>query len=119
MAIDPSVSEWSNYFKCGLHVAHSYLKKIAPERFNNTPLVGAQIFCQSDIPTGGGLSSAFTCAAALATIRANMGKNFDISKKYLTRITAVAEHYVGVNNGGMDQAIFCLRGRRSCSIRRV
>lgn len=29
MAIDPSVSEWSNYFKCGLHVAHSYLKKIA------------------------------------------------------------------------------------------
>ena len=104
MAIDPSVSEWSNYFKCGLHVAHSYLKKIAPERFNNTPLVGAQIFCQSDIPTGGGLSSAFTCAAALATIRANMGKNFDISKKDLTRITAVAEHYVGVNNGGMDQA---------------
>nr|AAA34625.1 galactokinase-3 [Saccharomyces cerevisiae] len=84
MAIDPSVSEWSNYFKCGLHVAHSYLKKIAPERFNNTPLVGAQIFCQSDIPTGGGLSSAFTCAGRLATIRANMGKNFDISKKDLT-----------------------------------
>ncbi|CAI4330318.1 CQS_1a_G0008680.mRNA.1.CDS.1 [Saccharomyces cerevisiae] len=104
MAIDPSVSEWSNYFKCGLHVAHSYLKKIAPERFNNTPLVGAQVFCQSDVPTGGGLSSAFTCAVALATIRANMGKNFSISKKDLTRITVVAEHYVGVNNGGMDQA---------------
>ncbi|CAI4037899.1 hypothetical protein SMKI_04G2350 [Saccharomyces mikatae IFO 1815] len=104
VAIDPSVSEWSNYFKCGLHVAHSYLKTIAPERFNNTPLVGAQIFCQSEVPTGGGLSSAFTCAVAMATIRANMGKNFSISKSDLTRITAVAEHYVGVNNGGMDQA---------------
>ncbi|QID84210.1 transcriptional regulator gal3 [Saccharomyces pastorianus] len=106
ISIDPSVSDWSNYFKCGLHVAHSYLKEIAPEKFNGTPLIGAQVFCQSDVPTGGGLSSsaAFICAVALGTIRANMGVRFHVSKRDLTRITVVAEHYLGVNNGGMDQA---------------
>ncbi|CAI4260717.1 BAP_1a_G0002340.mRNA.1.CDS.1 [Saccharomyces cerevisiae] len=37
VVIDPSISDWSNYFKCGLRVAHSYLKEISPERFTNAP----------------------------------------------------------------------------------
>lgn len=104
--IDPSVSDWSNYFKCGLHVAHSFLKQIAPKRFTNAPLVGLEVLCQGNVPTGGGLSSsaAFICATALAVVRANMGAAYQMSKHDLTRITVVAEHYLGVNNGGMDQA---------------
>ncbi|EDO17449.1 hypothetical protein Kpol_1037p46 [Vanderwaltozyma polyspora DSM 70294] len=104
--IDPSVSDWSNYFKCGLHVAHEFLKSLSPEKFSNRPLVGMEIFCDGNVPTGGGLSSsaAFICATALAIIRANMGPKYVVSKQDLMRITVVAEHYVGVNNGGMDQA---------------
>ncbi|CAI4056292.1 hypothetical protein SUVZ_02G1340 [Saccharomyces uvarum] len=106
VTIDPSVSDWSNYFKCGLHVAHSYLKKLAPEKFANAPLAGLEVFCEGDVPTGSGLSSsaAFICAVALAVVRANMGPDYHMSKQDLMRITVVAEHYVGVNNGGMDQA---------------
>ncbi|CAI6483875.1 ANL_collapsed_G0002070.mRNA.1.CDS.1 [Saccharomyces cerevisiae] len=33
-----------------------------------------------------------------------MGPGYHMSKQNLMRITVVAEHYVGVNNGGMDQA---------------
>ncbi|CCD22881.1 galactokinase NDAI_0A07270 [Naumovozyma dairenensis CBS 421] len=105
VSIDPSISDWSNYFKCGLHVAQEFLKKIAP-KYENAPLTGLQIFCQGNVPTGSGLSSsaAFICATALAIIRANMGEEYKLSKHDLTKITVVAEHYVGVNNGGMDQA---------------
>lgn len=106
VTIDPSVSDWSNYFKCGLHVAVEFLKKIAPEKFEKAPVKGLQVYCQGDVPTGSGLSSsaAFICAVALAVIRVNMGPDYEVSKKDLTRITVVAEHLVGVNNGGMDQA---------------
>lgn len=106
VTIDPSISDWSNYFKCGLHVAHEFLKEIAPEKYTDAPLAGLQVYCQGNVPTGSGLSSsaAFICATALAIIRANMGPTYHVTKKDLTRITVVAEHYVGVNNGGMDQA---------------
>lgn len=106
VVIDPSISDWSNYFKCGLRVAHSYLKEISPERFTNAPLVGLEVFNEGNVPTGSGLSSsaAFICAVALAIVRANMGPDYHISKHDLMRITVVAEHFVGVNNGGMDQA---------------
>ncbi|CCE61498.1 hypothetical protein TPHA_0A04230 [Tetrapisispora phaffii CBS 4417] len=104
--IDASVSDWSNYFKCGLHVAHEYLKEKVPEKYANSPLTGLQVFCQGNVPTGSGLSSsaAFICAVALAVVRANLGKDYHMSKQDLMKITVVAEHYVGVNNGGMDQA---------------
>ena len=106
VAIDSSVSDWSNYFKCGLHVAHEFLKNLKPEQYGNAPLSGLQVFCQGNVPTGSGLSSsaAFICAVALAVVRANLGSEYRMSKQDLMRITVVAEHYVGVNNGGMDQA---------------
>nr|AAA34631.1 gal1 [Saccharomyces pastorianus] len=93
VTIDPSVSDWSNYFKCGLHVAHSFLKKLAPERFASAPLAGLQVFCEGDIPTGSGLSSsaAFICAVALAVVKANMGPGYHMSKQNLMRITVVAD----------------------------
>lgn len=104
--IDPSISDWSNYFKCGLYVAQLYLKEIYPEKFNIKPLKGMNVFCQGDVPVGSGLgsSSAIICAVTLGVISSNMGRDYQVPKADLLRITAVAEHYLGVNNGGMDQA---------------
>lgn len=106
ISIDPSVSDWSNYFKCGLLVAQEYLKETFPDKFETNPPVGLQVFVRGNVPTGGGLSSsaAFICAVALAVIRANTAADYKVSKQDLTRITVSAEHHVGVNNGGMDQA---------------
>lgn len=103
IVIDPSVSDWSNYFKCGLLVAQQFLL----DRYNFTgPISGLEIYVKGNIPTGGGLSSsaAFICAVSLAIIYSNVPAGTGISKTDLTKITAVAEHHVGVNNGGMDQA---------------
>ncbi|KAG0679336.1 galactokinase [Kluyveromyces marxianus] len=101
--IDPSVSDWSNYFKCGLLVAQEFLKK--KYKFEG-PIKGMEIYVKGNIPTGGGLSSsaAFICAVSLAVIYSNIPEGTPIVKDELTKITAVAEHHVGVNNGGMDQA---------------
>ncbi|SCU78064.1 LAFA_0A04720g1_1 [Lachancea sp. 'fantastica'] len=107
ISIDPSVSDWSNYFKCGLLVAQQYLRNRFSDTFSpGRTLSGLEVFVDGQVFTGGGLSSsaAFICAVALAVIRANAGPGFDIPKQELTQITAKAEHYVGVNNGGMDQA---------------
>ena len=116
--IDPSISDWSNYFKCGLYVAQLYLKEICPEKYNVQPLNGMDVFCQGDVPVGSGLgsSSAIICAVTLGIIRANMGHGYRIPKADLLRITSVAEHYLGVNNGGMDQAasIYGQRGHALC-----
>ncbi|GCE99670.1 galactokinase [Zygosaccharomyces mellis] len=101
IGIDPALSDWSNYFKCGLLVAQTLCQETGQPMKD----IGMQVFCQGTVPTGGGLSSsaAFICATALATIRAVKGPKYVISKQDLTRITADAEHYLGVNNGGMDQ----------------
>ncbi|CCH62833.1 hypothetical protein TBLA_0I01750 [Henningerozyma blattae CBS 6284] len=106
VTIDASISDWSNYFKCGLHVAHEFLKEIEPTKFGKAPLAGLEVYCQGNVPTGSGLSSsaAFICATALAIVRSNMPTSYKMTKQDLMRITVVAEHYVGVNNGGMDQA---------------
>ncbi|SCW04560.1 LAFE_0H16248g1_1 [Lachancea fermentati] len=106
ISIDPSVSDWSNYFKCGLLVAQKYLNEKFPERFEQCPLIGMNVFVSGNVPSGGGLSSssAFICSVALAVIRANTSKDYQIAKEDLTQITVKSEHYVGVNNGGMDQA---------------
>lgn len=106
VTIDASISDWSNYFKCGLHVAHQFLKENFADKFEKKPLTGMEIFCKGSVPTGSGLSSsaAFICATALAIVRANLGTSYKMSKQDLMRITVVAEHYLGVNNGGMDQA---------------
>ncbi|KAM3165317.1 Galactokinase [Lachancea thermotolerans] len=106
ISIDPSVSDWSNYFKCGLLVAQQHLKTQFPQKFQEAPLAGMEMYVSGNVPTGGGLSSsaAFICAVALAVIRSNTSSNYKVSKQVLTQITVKAEHYVGVNNGGMDQA---------------
>ncbi|CUM56212.1 unnamed protein product [Debaryomyces tyrocola] len=103
--IDKTNHTWGNYFKCGLIVAHKYIKDNFPESVDggSRPLKGLRLTFNGTVPTGGGLSSsaAFCVASTLAILRANGVTS--ISKADLTRITVVSEHYVGVNTGGMDQ----------------
>ena len=103
--IDKTNHTWGNYFKCGLIVAHKYIRDNFPESVDSgsKPLKGLRLTFNGTVPTGGGLSSsaAFCVASTLAILRANGVTS--ISKADLTRITVVSEHYVGVNTGGMDQ----------------
>ncbi|SGZ49598.1 CIC11C00000000287 [Sungouiella intermedia] len=96
---------WGNYFKCAAIVAHNFILEKYPEVLDHghKPLQGLKAIFDGNVPTGGGLSSsaAFCIAATLAVLRVN-GIS-EISKADLTRITVVSEHYVGLNNGGMDQ----------------
>ncbi|CAI5758936.1 unnamed protein product [Candida verbasci] len=96
--IDETFS-WANYFKCGLIVAQKYLI----EKNLLDGLKGMKITFDGNVPTGGGLSSsaAFCVTTALSILYAN-GLT-QIPKSDLTKITVVSEHYVGLNNGGMDQ----------------
>ncbi|KAK6202683.1 galactokinase [Scheffersomyces amazonensis] len=96
---------WASYFKCGLIVAHKYILENHAHLLDSgkKPLNGLKVAFDGTVPTGGGLSSsaAFCVASTLAILKANNVPQ--ISKKDLTRITVVCEHYVGVNTGGMDQ----------------
>lgn len=103
--IDLSKQSWGNYFKCAAIVAHKYILEKFPELLDGgkSPLKGLNALFDGNIPTGGGLSSsaAFCIAATLAILKVN--GIAEISKANLTKITVVSEHYVGLNNGGMDQ----------------
>lgn len=99
VSIDLSRQLWGNYFKCGLIVAHKYMLEKKPLK-----LKGFNVLFDGTVPTGGGLSSsaAFCIAATLACLKVNGFEK--ITKADLTEITVVCEHYVGLNNGGMDQS---------------
>lgn len=103
--IDLLRQAWGNYFKCAAIVAHKYILEKFPERLQSgkKPLKGLMALFDGQVPTGSGLSSsaAFCIASTLAILRVNGIQ--EITKADLTKITVVSEHYVGLNNGGMDQ----------------
>ncbi|KAK3110319.1 galactokinase [Teratosphaeriaceae sp. CCFEE 6253] len=107
--IDPSTSEWTNYFKSGLAGATELLRK---KRKDFQQSVGMDIQADGTVPSGGGLSSsaAFVCASALAAMKAN-GVD-DVDKKELVEVAITSERAVGVNSGGMDQSasVFPVQG---------
>ncbi|KAK9313628.1 ribosomal protein S5 domain 2-type protein [Lipomyces starkeyi] len=101
VSIDPTVTTWANYFKCGHLVAHQYLSESRPR---STLPVGMDVLVDGTVPAAAGLSSsaAFICAAALATLRANGITS--VSKEQLTTLAIVSERHLGVFSGGMDQS---------------
>lgn len=103
--IDESTPSWGDYFKCGVIVAQKYILDTQPHLLDGgkKPLKGLHALFDGTVPTGGGLSSsaAFCICATLAILQVN--GITEISKADLTKITVVSEHYVGLNNGGMDQ----------------
>uniref|UniRef100_A0A915C7S7 Galactokinase n=1 Tax=Parascaris univalens TaxID=6257 RepID=A0A915C7S7_PARUN len=63
---------------------------------------------KGSIPPCAGLSSSSSvvCASALATLAIHTHGTFDvISRAELAELCAHAEHYIGTESGGMDQAI--------------
>ncbi|KAK9373577.1 ribosomal protein S5 domain 2-type protein [Lipomyces chichibuensis] len=101
VSIDPTVTTWANYFKCGYLVAHQYLSESRPSF--KLP-AGMDVLVDGTVPAAAGLSSsaAFICAAALATLRANGITS--VSKEQLTTLAIVSERHLGVFSGGMDQS---------------
>jgi N-acetylgalactosamine kinase len=67
---------------------------------------GFDVLVDSDVPPGSGLSSssALLCAATLALVHL-FGLMARFTPAQLGEICAKAEHYVGSESGGMDQAI--------------
>ncbi|ODV93282.1 hypothetical protein PACTADRAFT_35911 [Pachysolen tannophilus NRRL Y-2460] len=104
ISIDSKISDWSNYFKCGLLVAHLFILEHYPER-KGKPLKGLQVIADGTVPIGGGLSSsaAFACSVALACLKVNDIEESLLTRENLSKICVVSEKYVGVNTGGMDQ----------------
>eukprot|EP00731_Ephydatia_muelleri_P001587 Em0001g1587a len=67
---------------------------------------GMDLLVDGSIPPSSGLSSssALVCCAALVTVYANKLDDL-LDKKRLAELCAHAEHYIGTEGGGMDQAI--------------
>lgn len=103
--IDKNNLSWGSYFKCSAIVAHKFILEKYAHLLDGgkKPLKGLKALFDGTVPTGGGLSSsaAFCICATLAILHVNGVEQ--ITKEDLTRITVVCEHYVGLNNGGMDQ----------------
>lgn len=89
---------WYLYLLCG----H---KGILEEARLENPR-GMDLLVDGSIPPSSGLSSssALVCCAALVTVYANKLDGL-LDKKRLAELCAHAEHYIGTEGGGMDQAI--------------
>lgn len=103
--IDPKVSDWGNYFKCGVVVAQEFLINNR-EEYNIAEISAMRpmnILVTGNVPTGSGLSSsaAFVVCATLSVL---LGYGFKPTRKLLTQLSIKCEQHVGVNSGGMDQA---------------
>ncbi|XP_022706467.1 N-acetylgalactosamine kinase-like isoform X2 [Varroa jacobsoni] len=107
ITINSSLPCWFDYFLCGV--------KIIQERFPKTPFPGVRFLIQGSVPPAAGLSSssALVCSAALATMNA-IGE--DLPRTELASLCAKCECYVGVEGGGMDQAICLLAEKGSAKL---
>ncbi|KAJ2866215.1 galactokinase [Coemansia aciculifera] len=94
--IDPTKHEWSNYFKCGYRGVLDHVSRQGSKGFD--------ALLDGTVPAGGGLSSsaAFVCATQLAVQRI---EGLSLTQAELASAAAQAERHVGVNAGGMDQAV--------------
>ncbi|KAK2145944.1 hypothetical protein LSH36_645g01059 [Paralvinella palmiformis] len=96
LVIDKTNPKWYHYFLCGC--------KGILDHFTLTDPVGLCLMVDGTVPRSAGLSSssAFVCAAALATMQAN---NKQCTKLELADICQHCEKYIGTEGGGMDQSI--------------
>lgn len=95
--IDPTIHEWSNYFKSALRGVTKLMKE---KKGPNWRSVGMDVVLDGTVPSGGGLSSsaAFVCTSSLAIMKANGDDH--VNRRELTELAIVSERAVGVNSGG-------------------
>lgn len=106
-AVDASRPHWTNYFLCGF-------KGLVEEAAARVPYSCVRVMVHGTVPPGSGLSSssALVVAAALCAMRAGTpGPERQPSAARLAAVTARSERFVGVEGGGMDQAISLLARR--------
>jgi galactokinase len=107
-----SVAGWSAY---PLGVLWAALERVKSESRSDTTICGLDIFIDSDVPVGAGLSSsaAIECAVAVAV---NELWSLDFSKQDLAKIGQRAENaVVGAPTGIMDQSASML-GQADCAV---
>ena len=96
--------DWGNYCKAAVQgvIDHYRVKGKTYRDFK-----GLQIMLDGDIPSAAGLSSssALVVLSALIFLKSN---SLEIPKLELAGLMARAEHYVGTQGGGMDQAVSLL-----------
>ncbi|KAL7746550.1 galactokinase [Sorochytrium milnesiophthora] len=112
VTIDSSVHAWSNYFKSGYKGVYENYKLPQPD---------FDLYCliDSTLPAGSGLSSsaAFVVCTSIVTLyAADAQLLLKTPQTELTEIAVVAERYVGVNSGGMDQSISVMAKRGSAAM---
>ncbi|CAJ0592939.1 unnamed protein product [Cylicocyclus nassatus] len=93
-----SPPKWHDYVLCGWK---GIMEKL------NCDQTGFDLMVKGTIPPSSGLSSSssLVCAAALTTWMIHTKKTFDgLTREELADLCAVAEHYIGTQGGGMDQA---------------
>jgi len=83
---------------------HRYLAGAMGQLTDVAPGQGARLFVGGDLPSTGGLSSSSALTVAvLAAVSAAWGS--PLERDDLVRRAIVAERHVGVESGGMDQAV--------------
>jgi len=104
--------DWANYVKAAVQ---SLTRRMAQAGTPLRRLRGMRCAVGGDIPSGAGLSSssALVVGAALAFCAAN---GLEVDRMELAALMAQAEHYVGTQGGGMDQAV-CLLAREGHALK--
>jgi len=107
--------DWGNYAKAAV------VSLVRHWRDGNAAPRGMRCMVDGDVPPAAGLSSssALVVASALAFAAANDKAplfSTDQGRAELADLMAHAEHYVGTQGGGMDQAI-CMLARDACALR--
>jgi N-acetylgalactosamine kinase len=96
--------DWGNYLKAAVQGILEHFKERGREPAS---FRGLDILVHGDIPPAAGLSSssALVVLGALMLLKAN---GLEIPPLELATLLARAEHYVGTQGGGMDQAVSLL-----------
>ncbi|KAF6202439.1 hypothetical protein GE061_004838 [Apolygus lucorum] len=93
---------WAAYVLCGVKGVEGTMK--------DRPLVNMEIAVSGRVPPGSGLSSssALVCASLLTTAHIN---NISFTKYEMADLSASCERFIGLEGGGMDQAIAFLASK--------